>query len=177
MEKLVSNSGLEFIILSREGKECTIQFVETGYTRRANIDNARQGKVRDLYAISVYGVGYYGEFDKVHYWKQAKQLWQNMLKRCYCEKDPKGYTKWGTKVDKRWHCFSNFLSDLPKLSNLEKWLEGQRTKSDKYNLDKDTKYPNNNVYSRETCTFILESVNKSLGAKTRLDGYFRTINK
>ena len=73
--------------------------------------------------------------------------------------------------------FSNFLSDLPKLSNFEKWLEGQRTKSDKYNLDKDTKSPNNNVYSRETCTFILESVNKSLGAKTRLDGYFRTINK
>ncbi len=177
MEKFVSNSGLEFIILDRKGKSCVVQFIDTGYTRQANIDNVKCGKVRDLYAISVYGVGYYGEFEKVHYWKQAKQLWQNMLKRCYLEKDQRGYFKWGTIVDKRWHCFSNFLYDLPELENFELWLAGQNSKNNKYNLDKDSKYPANNTYGKEVCSFIPESVNKSMGARTTSEGFYRNLNK
>jgi len=177
MEKYKSNAGLEFIILSRDGKSCVVQFTETGYTRKANIDNVRVGKVRDVYSISVYGAGYYGEFEKVHYWKQAKQLWQNMLKRCYCEKDPRGYRKWGTKVDKRWLCFSNFLCDLPSLEDFDKWLIGQQSGKNKYNLDKDLKISGNNVYCREACSFVEDSINKSAGAKTKLENYHRTISK
>ncbi len=177
MEKYVSNSGLEFIILSRDGKNCVVQFVGTGYTRTANIDNARAGKVRDLYNVSVYGYGYYGEFEKVPYWKQAKQLWQNMLKRCYCEKDTRGYFKWGTRVDNKWLCFSNFLSDLPSLENFEKWLLGQREGKEKFNLDKDMKLPGNNVYCREACSFVEDSINKSAGARSKLADYYRNISK
>lgn len=164
METLVSNSGKEFVVLSREGKSCIIQFTETGYVRKANIDNARTGKVKDLYSPSVYGVGYYGEFKKVSYWKQAKQLWQNMLKRCYCEADTKGYFGRVT-VDIRWHCFSNFLSDLPHLENFDKWISGQGDTSMKYNLDKDTIIDGCKVYSKETCRFITEYENKAAGAR------------
>lgn len=164
METLFSNSGKEFRVLSQKGKACIIQFVETGYVRTANIDNARVGKVRDLYAISVYGVGYYGEFLKTPFWKQAKQLWQNMLKRCYCEADSKGY--YGkVVVDPRWHCFSNFIEDLPKLNNFDNWLAGQSGNTTKYNLDKDTIVEGCSVYSRETCQFITEYENKAAGAK------------
>lgn len=164
METLVSNSGKEFVILSRRGKSCIIQFTETGYVREANIDNARTGKVRDLYSPSVYGVGYYGEFSKVHYWKQAKQLWQNMLKRCYCEADQKGYYGKVT-VDVRWHCFANFLIDIARLTNFNNWLQGQNSNSIKYNLDKDMLVEGCTVYSRATCQFITESENKAAGAR------------
>lgn len=165
MEMLISNSGKSFYILSREGKACVIQFVETGYTRTANIDNVKAGKVRDMYATSVYGVGYYGEFKKVPYWKQAKQLWQNMLKRCYCEADKRGYYGKGVTVDPRWHCFANFLEDISKLKNFNFWLQGQNGSAEKYNLDKDLLVPGCKVYSKTTCQFITESENKAFGGK------------
>ena len=162
METLFSNSGKEFKILSREGKSCVIQFSETGYVRKANIDNARCGKVRDLYSPSVYGVGYYGEFTKVPYWKQAKQLWSNVMKRCYNPKDSMGY--YGKAfVDERWLCFANFLEDLPTLENFDKWLAG-KDNGNPYNFDKDLKVPGNKVYSKDTCMFVTEYENKSAGA-------------
>lgn len=164
MTVLISNSGKEFTVLSQQGKACVIQFTETGYTRSAYIDNARAGKVRDMYALTVYGRGYYGEFVKVPYWKQAKQLWQNMFKRCYCENDPRGYFGHVT-VDTRWTCFANFLSDLPKLEGFSAWLAGQSGGTLKYNLDKDFRYPDNKVYSREACQFITEYENKAAGAR------------
>lgn len=164
MEKYTSNAGHDFIILHKEGKNCVIQFLKTGWVRKANIDNIYAGKVRDLYEVSVYGVGYYGEFEKTPYWKQAKQLWQNMLKRCYCEKDSKGYFG-KVFVSKDWHCFSNFLKDLPNLNNFELWIKGQNSGFDKYNLDKDLLTESCNVYSKETCQFITEYENKSAGAK------------
>ena len=164
METLVSNSGKTFNILSREGKSCIIQFVETGYVRKANIDNLRTGKVKDLYAVSVYGKGYYGEFPKTPYWKQAKQLWQNMLKRCYCSADVRGYFG-KVAVDPRWLCFANFLSDLPTLKNFENWLSGQTNNATKYNLDKDLIVEGCTVYSKETCQFITEYENKAAGAR------------
>jgi hypothetical protein len=163
MEKYTSNSGNEFVILSSSGEACVIQFTKTGYVRKALLSNIKNGKVRDLYAVSVYGVGYYGEFEKLDYWKQAKQLWQNMLKRCYCEKDTKGYFGRVT-VDPRWHCFANFLEDISKLNNFHKWLQGQVSGCDKYNLDKDFIVKGCNVYSRETCSFVTESENKADGA-------------
>jgi len=163
-EKYVSNSGHEFVILSQQGKNCVIQFTKSGSVRKANIDNIRAGKVRDLYAPSVYGVGYFGEFEKVPYWKQAKQLWRNMMKRCYCEADTKGY--YGRcEVDPRWHSFSNFLKDIALLENFEGWLKGVNSGAAKYNLDKDTLVEGCKVYSKETCRFITEYENKSAGAR------------
>ncbi len=164
METLFSNSGKEIVILSKNGKDCIIQFVESGYVRKANFDNVRAGKVRDLYSRTVYGVGFYGEFEKVHYWKQAKQLWKNMLKRCYCEKDTKGY--YGkASVDPRWHCLGNFIADISKLKNFDKWLDGQNGNSQKYNLDKDLLIEGCTVYSVETCQFVTEYENKAAGAR------------
>lgn len=166
MEKFVSNSGKEFVILSKQGKKCIIQFTETGTTRTALYDNLVKGKVRDYYAKTSYGVGYPGEFKKVSYWKQANQLWRNMLKRCYFQKDPRGY--FGEAfVDARWLCFANFLEDLPKLQNFDAWLKGQNGDAQKYNLDKDRICKGNKVYSRETCQFLTEFENKSDGGKNR----------
>ena len=172
MRKHFSNNNLEFEVLEefsgysnkRAHVFWLIQFKDTGTTMQVLKANAIKGKVKDPYAVSVWGVGYVGFFSrKLPYWKQANQLWRNMMKRCYCEKDPRGY--FGTAfVDSRWKCFANFLEDLPKLDNFEKWLDGFIS-GVKYNLDKDLKVEGNKLYSREVCSFVLESVNKSEGAK------------
>lgn len=165
MEKYISNSGKEFVILSQTGKSCVIQFLESGSVRKANKDNIIAGKVRDLYAISCYGVGYEGVVDKSDpTWKAGKQLWRNMLKRCYCEADARGYFGKGITVDPRWHCLANFLQDIKELQNYDKWVIGKRSGT-KFNLDKDLLFPGCNVYSKETCWFVEESINKSAGAR------------
>ena len=164
MQVYQSNSTGAFIILEQSGQKCVIQFIETGTIKTANKSNIDAGKVKDPYYCTVYGVGYYGIFEKVPYWKQAKQLWQNMLKRCYCEKDQKGYFGKVT-VDTRWHCFANFLNDLPRLENFDMWLKGQKQEGIKFNLDKDFKFPGNTVYSALACSFISESENKAAGAR------------
>lgn len=177
MKKYYTNDGSEFIVLaetrefrkessgkSRPHTFWEIQYTETGYTTKVYKANATKGKMKDPYRISVFGKGYCGVFKKVEHWKQAKQLWQNMLKRCYCEKDTKGYFGVST-VDSRWLCFANFLEDLPKLDNFDKWLAGQNGGKGKYNLDKDLRFPKNKVYSFDACSFVTEYLNKSEGAR------------
>ena len=152
-----NNAGLELEILVQNGKQCLVKFVLSGSVRQANIDNIRTGKVKDLYFPSYYNIAYQGEFKKVYYWKQANQLWRNMIKRCYSDVDPRGYKKHGTTVDSRWLCFANFLEDLPKLKGFDLWLKGGM------NLDKDLGPFGCNVYSKFNCQFVEESVNKSAG--------------
>ena len=147
-----------------------IKFLDTGTTKWVYRENAIAGKVRDEYSVSVYGVGFLGFYNKdLTYAKKAKQLWRNMMKRCYCEKDKKGYFGHVT-VSNRWHCFENFLDDLPSIKNFNLWLNAEETK---YNLDKDF-YGDGTLYSLEVCQFITEHDNKSAGAKATLKDYKRT---
>lgn len=164
MQEFLSKGSGKLTILRKQGKQCIIRFEDTGYIRSANYDNVVAGKIKDYYAKSVYGVGFLGEFTKTPYWKQAKQLWKNMIKRCYYENDSRGY--YGKVfVSPDWHCFATFLNDLPKIQNFDKWLLGQTSSTEKYNLDKDSLVDGCNVYSKHTCVFLEESENKSLGAK------------
>lgn len=167
-EIVMSNSCGPVRILSQFGKQCTVQFLNTGTTKTANIDNVLAGKVQDPYAITVHGRGYLGDFNrKLTYHTQAKQLWQNMMKRCYCENDPRGYFGKGVTVAERWLCFANFLEDISKLENFDKWLIGGKDSKTRYNLDKDLLFPGNKVYSKETCMFVSEFENKSAGKKNK----------
>lgn len=165
-EIFTSNNSGDFRAVLKYGNKYLIQFLDTGYSCEVFIENAKKGKVRDPYKPSVYSRGYEGVFDKKKhpYWKQAKQLWCNMMKRCYSEKDPKGYFHKGVTVDDRWLCFANFLEDLPKLKNFSLWVNNGTTK---YNLDKDLIVRGNKVYSKELCQFITEFENKSEGSKSK----------
>lgn len=157
-----NNAGNKLLAFAKMRNKYKVKFLETGYETVAYIENVKKGKVNDPYAISVLGIGWLGEFQKVSYWKQAKQLWSNVMKRCYNPKDSMGY--YGEAfVDERWHCFANFLEDLPDLENFDKWLDG-KSNGNPYNFDKDLKVPGNNVYSKETCMFVTEYENKSAGA-------------
>ena len=162
-----NNFGDMVVLKFLKNRKCIVQFINTGTTVEVYTDNAYAGKVKDRYARTCYGHGYLGEFKRLPYWKQALQLWRNMLKRCYCEKDPKGYFgKHDTPVivSERWLCFADFLKDLPSLPNFDKWLLGHKEGNTKYNLDKDLKVEGNRVYCKELCQFVTKHDNKSAGA-------------
>lgn len=161
-EDFTNNAGFSGKIVSKKAKQCIVQFNETGYTTTADIHNVRKGKISDPYSKTFLDIGYLGEYELLPYWKQAKQLWSNMMKRCYNPKDYMGYFG-RCFVDARWHCFANFLTDISKLENFEMWLNASETGL-KYNLDKDLKVSDNKVYSRELCMFVTEYENKSAGA-------------
>lgn len=166
-----NNVGLHLKANRLKGKTWLVTFTDTGSTRKANIDNIKKGKVKDLYYPSRYGIGYDGEFIRVPYWRKAKDLWSNMLKRCYFEKDSKGYFGRCT-VAPRWHCFANFLEDMKTLPNFDKWLENTTP----YELDKDSIVPNNSVYSKDTCMFLDRHTNRAngKGGKKLVDGCWVT---
>jgi hypothetical protein len=167
VKEFTNNSGQNFKSFSRKGKKIKIIFPTTGYSTEVYIDNASAGKVKDPYEISVYGHGYIGLPDKtLSYWKPAFQLWQNMMKRCYSEKDERGY--YGECfVDERWKCFENFLNDIKYLEGFTDWLRGNSESYYKSNLDKDFYFEGNRIYSRHYCRFLPQSYNKSLGKKDK----------
>lgn len=170
---LSNNAGDEFEVL-REYKKVInkrsftmwdIRFLSTNTILTVYKSNAEKGKTKDPYKPSFCGVGYQGEFEKVYYWKQAKRLWSNMLKRCYDPNYEQGYYGRGFTVDKHWLCFANFLKDLPTLENFDKWLDGFNEGKGKYNLDKDLKLEGNKVYCKQFCEFVPEGINKAAGAR------------
>jgi len=153
----VNNLGLEFKILKFIGtrEQNPIQFLKSGYTRTATTTDIRSGEVKDHYSPSIYGVGCYGIPDKKKtFWKRAKQLWNNMLKRCYSEKDKKGYYGKVT-VDTRWLVFENFLEDISKLEGFNDWLNYKGMELDKDILGDST------VYSKHVCKFVTGAENRS----------------
>lgn len=163
--KHINNAGLELEVISRIGKQCVVVFTKSGSTRTADIHNIRAGKVRDLYAPSRYGIGYDGEFTKVSYWKRAKDLWSNMIKRCYYRGDKKGY--FGKAfVDPRWHCFGNFLEDIKDLPGFTDWVDNKGME-----LDKD-KISTSKVYSKHTCQFLTAFENRHIQPNYRTGKVF-----
>lgn len=159
MKTYKNMSGLQFEIVERINKnKVLVRFLETGSLVVAWSGNLSAGKVSDPYHKSRLGIGYLGHFEKTYYYKQAYQLWSNMLKRCYDPNDKKGYFGKGVSVDPHWHCFANFVQDLPTLGGFGMWY----AKLGKYNLDKDM-LGDGKTYSKDTCWFIPESNNKSLG--------------
>lgn len=162
-EEFTANAGWIGKIVARRGNKVRI-VTPTGFSCIAYDANVRAGKVTDPYLPSYLGIAYQGLPDKnLPYYKQAKQLWSNMIKRCYNEGDDRGYFG-KCFVDDRWKCFENFLVDISKLDGFEGWLNGAET-GIYYNLDKDFIIKGNNTYSRHACCFLPQSFNKSLGKK------------
>lgn len=166
-ETFTSNSTGSGAIMAKKGRKCLVVFDKTNYVTTADLHNVRQGKIKDPYYPTVLGVGYLGVFKKVPYWKQAKQLWQNMMKRCYSDNDPRGYKSKGVTVDTRWHCFANFLEDIKSLDNFDGWLNSKDIGVE-FDLDKDALVKGNKVYSKDLCSFVSRSLNRPLGKRGKV---------
>lgn len=80
-------------------------------------------------------------------------LWKGMISRCYSGKQPY-YSV--CKVCPRWHIFSNFVEDLPKLPNYEYWVNNPLQR---IALDKDILGGKHYYYAPQYCMFVSMSEN------------------
>lgn len=145
-----------------DSKNITVQFIETGYVKCAQASAVLAGAIKDLYVPGVYGVGFIGSGAPSQVngkMVRSYVIWKEMLRRVYC---PKSLALFPTykdcKVCDRWHNYQLFLEDLPNIEGYELWLNSEKRK---VQLDKDTKYPGNKIYSLETCRFITDSENSN----------------
>lgn len=117
---------------------------------------------------TIHGVGYLGldensrpmrTVDETGKTTREYKVWTNMIERCYSGKYP---TYESVTVCERWHSFSQFLEDLPKIKNYQYWKENPQQG---IALDKNKFYAerglvtDDKVYSLETVRFISKSDN------------------
>lgn len=144
------------------GRFCTIQFLDTNYVTTCNIREIKTNlMIKDYFSRSVYNVGYLGHSNNIKLFtekefKHLKNVWVNMISRCYNEKDVNyhNYGKVGMFVDERWHSLENFLIDM---SSIPQFFLAKEEGFKNWNLDKD--YYGSNCYSKETCVWLTRNDN------------------
>ena len=160
--KTNSSGDLE-IIYVKSDTEITIRFVDTGTVKVARGGNIRGGKVLDLDAKRICGVGVvgYGIYTPKGY-PNAYSVWSGMLRRCYTP--DKGYIERrykgrGVYVCEEWLNFQNYAG----------WHEGNYV--EEMQLDKDIIKLGNKLYCPEFCRFVPKDINTlfSTSCNTRGD--------
>ena len=165
---LKSKSFGEFKILKyNDNKNVEIQFLKTGFKTVAQLGHIRNGKVKDLYSPTVYGVGVLGtKYQAKIKGVQTKEydLWQSMLKRCYSNVyKKKRPTYEGCKVSENFLHYEYFYE----------WCNKQIGFGNKdWQLDKDLLVKGNKVYSEDYCVFIPQEINKVLIKRTASRGEY-----
>ena len=168
-ETSLSNEGCVMKIVEYDNaNDIIVEFQdEHKYRVHTQYKAFKNGECKNPFYPSVCGHGYLG-VDKngdvsktyeskdgktVHTWEYHK--WMNMLQRCFDNKykEKKPTYKDVTCCD-RWLCFANFLEDFEILKQEYNWNEGE-----KLNLDKDTLYKGNKIYSLENCVLVPDWIN------------------
>lgn len=160
----LNSRGFEMIIEEYNyANDITVKFTDSGNLLKTTYQNFKNGKVKNVYDRTIYGVGYFGEGDyKADLnGKRTKvyNTWVQMMNRCYNEKThEKQPTYKGCTVSEKWHNFQVFA----------KWydenfyeIEGERME-----LDKDILVKGNKVYSPENCIFVPKSINAMFGIRS-----------
>lgn len=141
----------------------TVQFLdEFRYVAVFPTHRLKNGRFKNLYSPSVFGVGYLGSGDfktsvggvfTVEY-----RAWCSMMARGYSDSYKKIETSYdGCTVPPDWHNFQNFA----------KWYTSQKFYGMGYQLDKDILYKNNRIYSESTCCLVPTIINS--GVKSSKD--------
>ena len=159
-DKYNTKEGYTMEIISRNKRKVIVRFLETGNTKEIYINRLNDGKVKNPYHPSVYGVGFLGEgvykaHDKNLVKTEAYKCWSSMIMRCYCEKFKSKQPHYiGVAVDKEWHNFQNFAEwfykNKPNNTNIE------------YELDKDILSRDEKIYSPSTCIFLPKEINRMI---------------
>ena len=151
------NSGDFKIVNYNNAKEVEIQFLRTGFKVVATLGNIRNGKVKDHYSPSVFGVGITGtKYPTNEGGVNTKEyaLWKNMLKRCYsdtCKKKQPTYED--CEVSENFKYYEYFYD----------WCQSQVGFGNQdWQLDKDLLIKGNKVYSEDSCVFIPQEINSLL---------------
>ena len=161
------NSG-DFKILKCNGaKDVEIQFLKTGFETTVQLGSIRNGKVKDPYSPSVYGVGISGtKYPPTVNGRNTKEyaLWYSMLKRCYSDTYKKKRTTYeGCEVSdnfKSYEYFYEWCNEQIGFGNIG------------FELDKDLLIKGNKVYSETTCVFLPQEINTLLVKNTASRGEY-----
>ena len=165
----VSNEGCVMKIVEYNNNyDVIIEFQdEHKYRVHTSYQAFKKGKCKNPFYPSVYGYGYLGvdkngDVSKTYESKDGKTVntweydrWRKMLIRCFDNKYKDRYPTYKdvTCCD-RWLCFANFLEDFEILKNEYNW-----SADEKLNLDKDTLYKGNKIYSLENCVLVPDWIN------------------
>lgn len=136
-------------------RNVVVKFFDTGSITTACSSHIRRGRIKDYFLPTVIGVGYLG--DGIYRSKinrkttKAYKAWENMLRRCYCEKSRGKYPTYkDCTVDNRWLNFQVFAE----------WYG--KNHSQGCDLDKDKLVKGNRIYGPDFCTFISRQENLEL---------------
>jgi len=148
-----------------------VRFVKTGFETKTTKQQIINGKVRDRFLPSVYGVGIIGnEVTKIN-GKHTMEydIWGNMLERCYNsdfhERHPTYISCEASDGFKIFKCF-------------KEWCQNQigfncfSDESNPFVLDKDILIKGNKVYSPETCCFVPPEINSLLVKGNNIRGKY-----
>lgn len=158
-ENNLNSYGTEMCIVEYiDYNDVIIEFQDSYKVRkRCSYKEFKNGKVKNPYDRSVFGVGYIGEGGyPISINSRATKcydVWRSMLLRCYDskfhEKEP---SYMDCKVVDSWLCYQNFA----------KWFEDNyyELPNEKTQLDKDILIPGNKVYGPDNCAFVPINLNQ-----------------
>ena len=155
-EESINNFGSKMIIRGyRNNMDIDVYFPEYDWTfKHVQYNKIKSGKIKCPYERRYYGVGYLGEGKyKVLENNIWYKIWYGTLKRCY---DPKYQEK---EPSYRGCTVEDYLLNF---QNMCEWLEDNyyEVPGERMHLDKDILCKGNKIYSRETCIFVPERINK-----------------
>jgi hypothetical protein len=136
--------------------------------------NFKNGNVKNPYDKIHFNVGYFGVGNyyaiSKGYRPEAYDVWLNMIRRCYCEKDrdlhPAYYNI--SEVCEEWHNYQVFAE----------WYESNKyVVEGRLHLDKDILIKGNKLYSPETCLLVPQRINMIFMTKSRKDDLPTGITK
>lgn len=148
-DKFKTNEGYDVEVLDYvNANKVLISFSEPRkYEKFVIASKLREGKISNPYHTSLYGKGYLGEGNR----KDFRQLWTNMLRRCYSSKDHKSKFYESVKVCDEWLNLTNFTE----------WVLSQKYEEG-WELDKDILSNRDKVYSPDTCCFVPKEINTAM---------------
>ena len=164
------SSGDFKIVKYNDNRNVEIQFLKTGFKTSVELGNIRNGKVKDPYSPTVFGVGIVGTkyLASVNGVKTKEYtLWCNMLSRCYSNTNicdgfkKKNPTYEGCEVSDNFKSYEYFYE----------WCNKQvGFGNEGWHLDKDLLVKGNKVYSEDSCIFIPKEINLLLTKSTASRG-------
>ena len=141
------------------GTKASIQFLLSKNIATVSVYNALSGSVSDRRSGITTPLDTFvlsAEERDIRLRKFAYSIWYHIIKRCNNEfaENYKFYGGSGVTICDSWKIFENFLNDLPKIPQYEKWYRFPSI----YQLDKDyfqlNKPKSERVYSLGTCIFL-----------------------
>ena len=135
--------------------------------KNATYNNFKKGNIKCPYEPRTFGIGYLGEgkYKAKENGKTTDEyyIWHNMLRRCYDPKYQEEHSTYkGCEVE----------DYLLNFQNMGEWIEENyyEVSGEIMCLDKDILCKGNKVYSRDTCIFVPERINKLFTKSDRSRG-------